>query len=73
MNKEYCNDILNKFFKNINEFKSYKEDFFTNSDDLLSHIIYFEKFNEKEKNLNNFFIKNKDNLKYCFNKYYNKP
>ena len=72
MNKENCYDIINKFFININEFKSYKEDFFANSDDLLSHIIYFEQFYEKEKNFNNFYLKNKDNIKYCFNKYYKK-
>lgn len=72
MNKENCHDIINKFFININEFKSYKEDFFANSDNLLSHIIYLEQFNEKEKNLNNFYLKNKDKIKYCFNKYYKK-
>jgi hypothetical protein len=72
MNKKDCNIIINKFFKNINELKSYKEDYLTNSDDLNTHVIYFEKLNEKKKEFDNYFIKNKDNIEHCFKKYYHK-
>jgi hypothetical protein len=69
MNKFDCDKLVSIFFKNMFEIKSYKHDFLINSDDLNTHLIFFDKYQKKEKEYNDFYYKNKIDLEYCSQKY----
>lgn len=70
MNKNDCNKLVSIFFKNITDIRSYKYDFLIHSDDLSSCLIFFDKYQKKEKEYKEFYDKNKIDLEYCSQKYF---